>query len=59
LDGGYCFAEAWRLGGVAGTAADLLPQTGQFGCQGGVLAALLIVLLLLSQDESSDGNRCR
>ena len=48
-----------RFGGVAGTAADPLPQAGQFSCQGGELAAELLDLLLLGQDEDSDGSRCR
>ena len=41
----------WRFRGVAGTAADPLPQAGQFGSQGGELNAQLIDFLLLSQDE--------
>ena len=45
------FAGGW-FGGVAGTAADPLPQAGQFGRQGGELNAQLIVFLLLSQDQS-------
>jgi hypothetical protein len=40
-----------RLGGVAGAAADPLPQVGQLGRQGGESAAQLLDLLLLSQDE--------
>ena len=43
----------WRFGGVTGTAADLLPEAGQFSCQGGELAAELLDLLLLGQDERS------
>ena len=42
-----------RLGGVARAAADLLPQAGQFGSQGGEFAAELLDLLLLGQDELS------
>ena len=43
----------WWLGGVARAAADLLPQAGQFGSQGAELAAELLDLLLLGQDELS------
>jgi len=46
-----------RFGGVAGAAADPLPQLGQLARQGGELAAELVVLLpeslnllLLSED---------
>ena len=42
-----------RLGGVARAAADQLPQLGQFDSQGGELAAELLDLLLLGQDELS------
>ena len=42
-----------RLGGVARAAADPLPQLGQFDSQGGELAAELLNLLLLDQDELS------
>jgi hypothetical protein len=43
-------AVAWaiaggRFGGVAATAADPLPQAGQFGGQGGELSAQLLVIL--------------
>jgi hypothetical protein len=55
-----------RFGGVARAAADLLPQAGQFGSQGGELAAELLDLLLLGlqlsllvQDEGSDGSWSR
>jgi hypothetical protein len=61
LEGGYCFAEAWRLGGIAGAAADPLLQLSQFRRQGGELKPQLIVLLpvslntlLLSKDQRSD-----
>ena len=61
-EGGHRYAEALRLGGVAGAAADLLPpQAGQLGSQGGELAAELIVVfpkrlnfLLLSEDQRSE-----
>ncbi len=36
-----------RFGGIAGAAADPLPQVGQFGSQGGGLGAQLLDLLLL------------
>ena len=42
-----------RHGGVARAAADPLPQAGQFGHQGSALAAELVDLLLLGQDERS------
>lgn len=42
-----------RLGGVAGTAADLLPQAGQLARQGGELGAQILVLLPLGADEIS------
>lgn len=40
-----------RFGGVEGVAADQVSQAGQPGCQGGELAAQLLNLLLLGQDE--------
>jgi hypothetical protein len=49
----------WRFRGVAGTAADPLPQAGQFGRQGGELNAQLLDFLLLNQDQRTDGNWCR
>jgi hypothetical protein len=42
-----------RLGGVARAAVDPLPQLGQIARQGGELAAALLDLLLLDQDELS------
>jgi len=56
LEGGHRCAEALRLGGVAGTAADPLAQAGQFGRQGGELDAQLLDLLPLSQNQRTDGN---
>lgn len=60
LEVGYCYAEAWRLGGDARAAADPLVQAGLFGGKGGELGPELIVLvserqclLLLSTDQSS------
>ena len=54
-----------RFGGVARAAADPLPQAGQFGSQGGELAAELIVLLpesqnllLLNENQRSDAGWC-
>jgi len=40
-----------RFGGIAGAAADPLPQVGQFGSQSGELGTQLLDLLLLSQDD--------
>jgi hypothetical protein len=48
-----------RFGGVAGAAADPLEQAGQFGSQGGELAAELLDLLLLGQDQLSGTSRPR
>ena len=55
-----------RFGGVARAAANPLEQAGQFGSQGGELAAELLDLLLLglqlsllNQDEGSDGSWSR
>jgi hypothetical protein len=39
-----------QFGGIAGAAADPLPQAGQFGSYGGELGAQLLYLLM-SQDE--------
>lgn len=39
LEGCHSYAEALRLGGVAGAPADPLPQVCQLGGQGGELAA--------------------
>ena len=47
-------AGGWP-GGVARAAADLFPQAGQLRYQGGELNAQLLNLLLLDQDERSDG----
>jgi hypothetical protein len=53
LEGGYCVAEAWRLGGDTRAAADPLPQAGQFCSQGGELGAELLGFLLMGQDQLS------
>lgn len=47
------------FGGIARAAADTHPQLGQLCCQGGELAAEIIVLLLLGQDERSGLGRPR
>jgi hypothetical protein len=57
LEGGYCFAEAWRLGGIARAATDPLPQARQLGRQDGVLIAELMILQLLSKNELTDNIR--
>jgi hypothetical protein len=48
-----------RCGGIAGAAADPLPQVGQFGSQGGELSAQLLDLLLLRKNQRTNGNWCR
>ena len=45
-----------QLGGVAGDAADPLPEAGQFVGHGSELRSELSDLLLLSQDQRSDGS---
>jgi hypothetical protein len=39
-----------RFGGIAGAAADQLPQSGLFGSQGGELGMQLLDYRLLSHD---------
>ncbi len=48
-----------RFGGIAGAAADPLPQVGQFGSQGGELGAQLLDLILLRKNQRTNGNWCR
>jgi len=48
-----------RFGGIAGAAADPLPQVGQFGSQSGELGAQLRDLFLLSQDQGTNSSWCR
>jgi hypothetical protein len=48
-----------RFGGIAGAAADPLPQVGQFGSQSGELGTQLLDLLLLSQEQRTNSNWCR
>ena len=50
LEGGYRFAEAWRLGGIAGAGADPLLKLSQFRRQSGELATQLVVLPQLGQE---------
>jgi hypothetical protein len=48
-----------RFGGIAGAAADPLPQVGQFGSKSGELGTQLLDLLLLSQEQRTNSNWCR
>ena len=63
-EGGHRYAEALRLGGVAGAAADPLAQADKFCRQAGELHSELFVflaqqwiLLLWMQDQKADTGR--